>query len=107
MRILVVEDKIKMARLIQRGLFSFSELLARLRALARRDPGEVLSRFHLLEQAWDCDYENRSNVIDVYVRYLRRKIDLPFGTRTIETVRGSGYRLHSGGAPARAAHRGA
>ena len=53
MRILVVEDKIKMARLIQRGLFSFSELLARLRALARRDPGEVLSRFHLLEQAWD------------------------------------------------------
>jgi len=120
--------------------FSFSELLARLRALARRGPvqrptvlrvgdlhldpagrrvwrreseitlstkefalleafmrrpGEVLSRFHLLEQAWDYDYENRSNVIDVYVRYLRHKIDRPFGTRTIETVRGSGYRLRA------------
>ncbi len=132
--------------------FSFSELLARLRALARRGPvqrptvlrvgdlqldpagrrvwrreseitlstkefalleafmrrpGEVLSRFHLLEQAWDYDYENRSNVIDVYVRYLRRKIDLPFGTRTIETVRGTGYRLRSDGAPAQAPNRGA
>ena len=118
--------------------FSFSELLARLRALARRGPvqrpaelaagglrmdpatrqvwrgeaeialsakefsllevfmrrpGEVLSRFQLLEHAWDYDYENRSNVVDVYVRYLRRKIDEPFGTDTIETIRGAGYRL--------------
>ena len=120
--------------------FSFSELLARLRALSRRGPiehptilsvgtlrldpagrrvwrhdteitlstkefslleafmrrpGEALTRFHLLEQAWDYDYENRSNVIDVYVRYLRTKIDDPFGTHTIETVRGTGYRLRS------------
>jgi two-component system OmpR family response regulator len=118
--------------------FSFAELLARLRALARRGPverpvliaagglrmdpatrqvwrgedqislstkefalleafmrrpGEVLSRYQLLEHAWDYEYENRSNVVDVYVRYLRQKIDLPFGTDTIETIRGAGYRL--------------
>jgi two-component system OmpR family response regulator len=118
--------------------FSFGELLARLRALARRGPverpvllevgdlrldpatrqawrgeteislsakefsllevfmrrpGEVLSRFQLLEHGWDYDYENRSNVVDVYVRYLREKVDRPFGRDTIETVRGAGYRL--------------
>jgi two-component system OmpR family response regulator len=122
--------------------FSFGELLARLRALARRGPvgqatvlevgdlrldpatrrvwrgereidltakefgllesfmrrpGEVLSRLHLLEHAWDYDYENRSNVIDVYVRYLRDKVDRPFGRDSIETVRGVGYRLRSDG----------
>ena len=120
--------------------FSFAELLARLRALARRGPterptvlevgdlrldpasrrvwrgdseielsakefvlleifmrrpGEVLSRLHLLEHAWDYEYENRSNVIDVYVRYLREKIDRPFGVQSIETLRGAGYRLHA------------
>ncbi len=118
--------------------FSFAELLARLRALIRRGPGErppvlevgslrldpatrqvwrgqtevhlsakefailetlmrqpgaVVSRFELLEHAWDYAYENRSNVIEVYVRYLREKIDRPFGVDSIETVRGSGYRL--------------
>jgi two-component system, OmpR family, response regulator len=122
--------------------FSFAELLARLRALARRGPverpvllqvgdlrmdpathqvwrgdeevalsakefalleafmrrpGEVLSRLQLLEHAWDYSYENRSNVIDVYVRYLRRKIDRPFGRDSIETVRGAGYRLRREG----------
>ena len=123
--------------------FSFAELLARLRALVRRGggerptraprrrsaarpgeaprlargardplsakefalletfmrrPGEVLSRLQLLEHAWDFAYENRSNVVDVYVRYLREKIDRPFGTSSIETVRGAGYRLlESGG----------
>jgi two-component system, OmpR family, response regulator len=56
-------------------------------------PGEVLSRYELLERAWDSGYENRSNVIDVYVRYLREKIDRPFGRRSIETMRGVGYRL--------------
>jgi two-component system OmpR family response regulator len=120
--------------------FSFAELLARLRALARRGaverpaileigdlrldpaarkvwrgdeevalstkefslleafmrrPGEVLSRLHLLEHAWDYGYENRSNVIDVYVRYLREKIDRPFGRASLETVRGAGYRLRT------------
>jgi two-component system OmpR family response regulator len=58
-----------------------------------RRPGQVLSRYDLLEGAWDMAYENRSNVVDVYVRYLRDKIDRPFGTLTIETVRGAGYRL--------------
>jgi len=58
-----------------------------------RRPGEVLSRFQLLEHAWDYDYENRSNVVDSYIRLLRRKIDRPFGVDTIETVRGAGYRL--------------
>ena len=120
--------------------FAFAELLARLRALARRRelerpavlevgdlrldpatrhvwrgsseihlsakefalletfmrrPGEVLSRLHLLEHAWDFAYENRSNVVDVYVRRLRSKIDEPFGRRTLETVRGGGYRLRA------------
>jgi two-component system OmpR family response regulator len=118
--------------------FSFAELLARLRALARRpaverpavlavgdlrlDPatrqawrdgreialstkefalletfmrhaGEVLSRYQLLEHCWDYGYDNRSNVVDVYVRYLREKIDRPFGRSSLETVRGAGYRL--------------
>jgi two-component system OmpR family response regulator len=118
--------------------FSYAELLARLRALARRShgagtpelrvgdlrldpakhqvwrgqeeielsakefavlevfmrrPGEVLSRFQLLEHAWDYEYENRSNIVDSYVRLLRRKIDGPFGTKSIQTVRGAGYRL--------------
>jgi two-component system, OmpR family, response regulator len=118
--------------------FSFAELLARLRALARRPPverpvvlevgdlkldpatrrvwrddaeihlsakefalletfmrrpGEVLSRYLLLEHCWDYGYENRSNVVDVYVRYLREKIDRPFGRESLETVRGVGYRL--------------
>jgi two-component system, OmpR family, response regulator len=118
--------------------FAFEELLARLRALARRgsverppvlavddlrldpaghrawrgdvpldlsakefamleifmrNPGQVLSRFTLLEHAWEGEYENRSNVVDVYVRMLRDKIDRPFGRATLQTVRGVGYRL--------------
>jgi two-component system OmpR family response regulator len=62
-----------------------------------RSPGRVLSRFHLLEHAWDYSYEQRSNVVDVYVRYLREKLDRPFGLDSIETVRGSGYRLREDG----------
>jgi two-component system OmpR family response regulator len=58
-----------------------------------RRPGRVLTRYDLLEGAWDMNYENRSNVVDVYVRYLREKIDRPFGVESIETVRGVGYRL--------------
>ena len=122
--------------------FSLAELLARLRALARRGPverpsvikvgdlrldpatqqawrgeeeipltakefslmetfmrrpGEILSRLQLLEHAWDYDYENRSNVIEVYVRYLREKVDRPFGVKSLETVRGAGYRLRKDG----------
>ena len=62
-----------------------------------RRPGEVLDRLQLIEAAWDYEYENRSNVIDVYVRYLREKIDRPFGVEAIETVRGMGYRLRPDG----------
>ena len=58
-----------------------------------RRPGQILSRFELLEHAWNYEYENRSNVVDSYIRFLRRKIDKPFGTDSIETVRGAGYRL--------------
>jgi two-component system OmpR family response regulator len=58
-----------------------------------RRPGQVLSRLELLEGAWEGDYENRSNVVDVYVRYLREKIDRPFGVDTLQTVRGAGYVL--------------
>jgi len=60
-----------------------------------RGPGQVLSRYDLLERAWDMEYENRSNVVDVYVGYLRDKIDRPFGVESIETVRGAGYRLRA------------
>jgi two-component system, OmpR family, response regulator len=122
--------------------FVFSELLARLRALVRRGPGErptqleagdlcldpashrvwrgeteielsakefallelflrhageTLSRVQLLDGAWDMAFESRSNVIDVYVRYLREKIDRPFDRRALETVRGVGYRLRTDG----------
>jgi two-component system OmpR family response regulator len=122
--------------------FSFAELAARLRALARRGPierpvvlaagdlhldpagrrvwrgetdialsarefalletlmrhpGQVLDRLQLLDHVWDGEYENRSNVIDVYVRYLREKVDRPFGVESIETVRGAGYRLRADG----------
>ena len=56
----------------------------------------MLSRNQLLEHVWDFDYEQRSNVVDVYVRYLREKIDRPFGRDSIETVRGVGYRFRKG-----------
>ena len=58
-----------------------------------RQPGSVLSRFDLLEQAWGYDYENRSNVVEVYIRYVREKIDRPFGRNSLQTVRGVGYRI--------------
>jgi len=60
-----------------------------------RRPGEVLSRTELLEHVWDFAYEGTSNVVDVYVRYLREKVDRPFGRESIETVRGVGYRLQA------------
>ena len=72
---------------------------ALLEVLMRR-PGRVLSRLDLLEHAWDFAYENRSNVIDVYIRYLREKVDRPFNLSSIETVRGAGYRLRSDGGTA-------
>jgi len=65
--------------------------------LFMRRPGEVLSRLELLEHGWDIGYDNRSNVITVYIRYLREKIDRPFGRRALETVHGAGYRLRRDG----------
>ena len=69
---------------------------ALLETLMRR-AGLVLSRTQLLEHAWDYAYENRSNVVDVYIRYLREKVDRPFDRQSIETVRGAGYRLRKDG----------
>jgi two-component system OmpR family response regulator len=61
--------------------------------LFMRRAGQVLSRYELLEHGWDMNYDNRSNVVTVHVNHLREKIDRPFGRESIETVRGSGYRL--------------
>jgi two-component system OmpR family response regulator len=58
-----------------------------------RHPDEVLTRTRIIEHVWDFAYEGGSNVVDVYVRYLREKVDRPFGRADIETVRGVGYRL--------------
>ena len=69
-----------------------------------RHSGEALSRTHLLEHVWDFAFEGDSNVVDVYVRYLRNKLDRPFGRATVETVRGVGYRVvddHSAAEPSR------
>ena len=86
------------ARTVQRGDVQIEltrKEFALLEELMRR-PGEAVSRFELLECAWDDSYDNRSNVVDVYIGYLRQKIDRPFGAESIETVRGFGYRLRSG-----------
>lgn len=63
--------------------------------LFMRHPDEVLSRTQILDHVWDFAYSGTSNVVDVYVRYLREKVDRPFGRTSIETVRGHGYRLRS------------
>lgn len=62
-----------------------------------RHPGQVLARGTLLDQAWPDGQHQRSNVVEVYVRYLRNKIDRPFGVSSIENVRGAGYRLRRDG----------
>lgn len=79
-------------------IFLSAKEFALLEVFMRR-PGEVVSRFDLLEHAWDLAYENRSNIIDVYIGYLREKVDRPFGLETLETVRGAGYRLRRGDSP--------
>jgi len=58
-----------------------------------RHPGTVLTRSQILDAAWDFAYDGTSNVVDQYVTYLRKKIDVPFGRHDLETVRGMGYRL--------------
>jgi two-component system OmpR family response regulator len=62
-----------------------------------RHKGEVLSRTQILDHVWDFAYDGTSNVVEVYIRYLRQKVDRPFGRHSIETVRGSGYRLRADG----------
>jgi two-component system OmpR family response regulator len=64
--------------------------------LLLRRPGEALRRSDILDHVWDFAYDGTSNVVDVYIRYLREKIDRPFERDTIETVRGVGYRLRAG-----------
>jgi two-component system OmpR family response regulator len=63
-----------------------------LQELMRR-PGEVLTRTYLIDHVWDFAYDGGSNVVDVYIRYLRAKVDRPYGRNCIQTVRGVGYRL--------------
>lgn len=63
--------------------------------LFMRHPDEVLSRSQILDHVWDFAYAGTSNVVDVYVRYLREKLDRPFNCQSIETVRGHGYRLRA------------
>ena len=58
-----------------------------------RHPGIVLTRSQIIEAVWDFAYDGTSNVVDQYVKYLRRKVDIPFGRHDIQTVRGMGYRL--------------
>ncbi|MFE5706058.1 response regulator transcription factor [Rhodococcus koreensis] len=61
-----------------------------------RNPDTALTKNEILRNVWDANYAGDENVVEVYVGYLRRKIDTPFGTRTIDTVRGVGYRLTTG-----------
>jgi len=84
-----------MARRVHRGdteVTLTGQEFALLEAMARR-PAEVLSRERLLHLAWDLAYQPRSNVVDVCVKGLRDRIDRPFGRRSLQTVRGIGYRL--------------
>ncbi|MDQ4058956.1 MAG: response regulator transcription factor [Actinomycetota bacterium] len=60
-----------------------------------RNKNEVVSKRRILDHVWDYDFEGNPNIVEVYIRHLRRKIDRPFGQDTIQTVRGSGYRLAS------------
>ena len=61
-----------------------------------RNKDAVVTKSEILHNVWDSNFEGADNVVEVYVGYVRRKIDIPFGTKTIETVRGVGYRLDSG-----------
>lgn len=58
-----------------------------------RHKGDVVSKTEILRSVWDSHYEGDDNVVEVYIGYIRRKIDAPFGTVTIDTIRGVGYRL--------------
>ncbi|MET9955416.1 helix-turn-helix domain-containing protein [Streptomyces sp. NPDC006339] len=62
-----------------------------------RHKGKALDTADILSDVWDADYDGSESVIDVYIRYLRMKIDAPFGRHAIRTVRGAGYLLDSEG----------
>ena len=62
-----------------------------------RHSGQVLTRTMIAEHVWNYEFDNATNVIDVHVRNLRRKIDEPFEEKLVQTVRGSGYRISAGG----------
>ncbi|MQA78786.1 MAG: response regulator [Streptosporangiales bacterium] len=82
-------------RVVRRGMTEIPlspKEFALLHELMRRS-GEVLSRTYLIEHVWDFAYDGGSNIVDVYVRYLRDKLDRPFGRHSVRTVRGAGYRL--------------
>lgn len=63
-------------------------------------PGQVVAKADLIDNVWGEDFTGDPNIVEVYVRRLRRKVDEPFGRRTIETVRGVGYRVRADGPPA-------
>jgi two-component system, OmpR family, response regulator len=65
---------------------------ALLEALMRRH-GDVVSKQQLLDEVWGYEFPGDPNIVEVYIGYLRRKVDAPFGTQTIVTVRGAGYRV--------------
>jgi DNA-binding response OmpR family regulator len=65
--------------------------------LFMRRPDEVLAKSEILSHVWDAHYDGDPNVVEVYVGYLRRKIDVPFGRQALQTVRGAGYRLAGNG----------
>jgi len=62
-----------------------------------RNAGQVVSKRDILAHVWDDEFDGDPNIVEVYIRYLRRKIDLPFGRSAIETIRGAGYRLAADG----------
>ena len=62
-----------------------------------RVPGQVVSKQHIVDKVWDLNFEGELNIVEVYVRSLRKKIDEPFGRASIETVRGAGYRIRTDG----------
>lgn len=70
-----------------------------------RNPGKVLSKSELLDHVWDTNFDGPHNVVEVYVGYLRKKIDAPFGVQSVTTVRGFGYRLDPVGEPPSASSR--
>lgn len=62
-----------------------------------RHAGNVVSKREILDHVWDYEFEGDSNIVEVYIRYLRKKVDIPFSRAAIETVRGFGYRLAADG----------